>query len=322
MQLSDAAGHAPTDADLLADFRQGNAAALGVLLERHLASLRGSAIRKLGARGDADDAVQETFLIALTHIGGVRDPQAVAGWLHAVLGRVCLQMRRKVRREVPALPSHDVIGADASDIESRIDRRELRDWIWRALAHLSEPLRVTAMLRYFGSYDSYDELAAILGVPIGTIRSRIAEARTRLADSLLATATSIDDTTRIVSGEKARFWSDAFDEIYRRGDSARFITHFQHDLLVGWSKASPLRGRQLLADEIEGDLDRRRSPRGAARHCQPRDRRRRGALRQSRRRSGALSAGDRDGALASRGARRRDPLAPGATPPTRRRGVA
>lgn len=254
MQLPSAAARLPTDADLLAAFRQGNAPALGALLERHLPALRGSAIRRLGTRGDADDAVQETFLIALTHIGGVRDPQAVAAWLHAVLGRVCLQMRRKVRHEVPATLSLEVIGADVSDIESRIDRQELREWIWRALAQLSEPLRVTAMLRYFGSYDSYDELAAILGVPIGTIRSRIAEARARLADSLLATAASIDDSTRIAAGEKARFWTDAFDEIYRRGDSARFITHFHRDLLVGWSKATPMRGRQHLAQEIEGDL--------------------------------------------------------------------
>lgn len=245
----------PSDAELLAEFRSGAATALGTLLERHLPGLRASAIRRLGFRADADDAVQETCLIALTRIGDVRSPDAIVGWLHTVLARVCLQMQRKGRREVREPLRDAALLAVESDVESRVERRELREWIWRALDELSEPLRITTLLRYFGSYDSYEDLAAILGVPVGTIRSRIAEARARLATSLLATAAATDDAARIAAEGKRRLWTEAFDGIYRRGDSTEFITHFRPDLLVGWSTSQPLRGRDRLAREIESDID-------------------------------------------------------------------
>jgi len=85
----------------------------------------------------------------------------------------------------------------------------LRDWIRGELDHLPQPLRVTVMLRYFGSYDSYDEVAAILGVPVGTVRSRLSEARARLADAMLASAGLIDDETRTLATEREQFWADA-----------------------------------------------------------------------------------------------------------------
>jgi RNA polymerase sigma factor (sigma-70 family) len=247
---------APTDGELVTAARRGDGAALGLLLERHRPHLLARALRLLGYRPDAEDAVQETCLAAMRHLGAVRDPEAVGAWLHAVLRRACLQQRRRARRltsepELPELP--EVVDPGAGP-EARIERLELREWIWGALETLPEPLRVTAMLRYFGSYDAYDELAAILGVPIGTVRSRLAEARRRLADALLASAALLDDDGLTRRRLRAAFWADAFRDIVRRGDGDRFITHFDDDLLVAWSNGRTLRGRGHLAAEIEGDL--------------------------------------------------------------------
>ena len=94
---------------------------------------------------------------------------------------------------------------------------------------LPEPLRVTAMLRYFGSYDSYDELAAILGIPIGTVRSRLSEAKLKLSDALLASAGLIDDETRMKARERERFWTRTFRDVARRGESNGFMSHFSPD---------------------------------------------------------------------------------------------
>jgi RNA polymerase sigma factor (sigma-70 family) len=243
----------PTDAELVAHAREGNVASLGVLLERHRARLLATALGILGFRPDAEDAVQETFLIAMQHIGGVRDPGAVGAWLQMVVRRACLQRQRERRFELVTDAVPEVTDARPG-ADERIERLELRDWIWGALEQLPEPLRVTAMLRYFGSYDSYDELAVILGVPIGTVRSRLSEARVKLADALLASAGLIDDEARVRGERQARFWASTFAGIPRRGDSEEFLSHFEHDLAVGWSNGTRARGREHLGAEIDGDL--------------------------------------------------------------------
>jgi DNA-directed RNA polymerase specialized sigma24 family protein len=51
-------------------------------------------------------------------------------------------------------------------VEESIDQLAMREWVWTALSELPEVLRVTAMLRYFGSHASYEEIAAILGAPL------------------------------------------------------------------------------------------------------------------------------------------------------------
>jgi len=181
----------------------------------------------------------------------VRDPESVGAWLQAVVRRACMQHERR-RRNGELLT--DSLLDERPGPEDRIDRLELRDWIWGALQRLPEPLRVSAMLRYFGSYDSYDEVATILGVPIGTVRSRLSEAKIKLADALLASAGLIDDGARVRTRARERFWTDEFQDVFRRGESSRFVSHFATDLLIGWSGGRMARGREHLVAEIEGDL--------------------------------------------------------------------
>jgi RNA polymerase sigma factor (sigma-70 family) len=237
----------------MAAFRGGDVAALGLLLERYRPSLLAAAKRIVGHGPDAEDALQETCLIALRHLGSVRNPEAVGGWLHIVLRRACLQQKRRARTEVLAheLPE---VAADAEGPERRIERLELREWVRGAIDRLPEPLRVAAMLRYFGSYDSYDEVAAILGVPIGTVRSRLSEARAKLADALLASAGLIHDDRRAGDRAREQFWLAEFRDIFKRGESGRFVSHFSPELRVQWSNGRRAQGRRHLAAEIDSDL--------------------------------------------------------------------
>lgn len=249
-----AASWSPSDGELVLAAKAGDGASLGLLLERHRPRLYAAALRLLGYRPDAEDAVQETCLIAMRYIGSVRDPDAVSAWLHAVLRRSCLQHQRRGRGE-----SESDVNTETADErtnpEERIERLELREWIWAALQQLPDSLRVTAMLRFFGSYDSYEDVAAILGVPIGTVRSRLSEAKLRLANTLLESAGLLSDEERSRAKQRTQFWSEAVRDVFRRGDSDGFISYFDVDCLVGWSSGKKARGRVHLAAEIDGDLE-------------------------------------------------------------------
>ena len=78
---------AASDAELATLACAGEVEALAALLERYRPSLYAAAIRLLRNRDDALDAVQETCVVALVRLGALRDPEAVGGWLHAVLRR-------------------------------------------------------------------------------------------------------------------------------------------------------------------------------------------------------------------------------------------
>ena len=243
----------PTDAELVHAARAGNSAALGAVLERHRPRLLATALALVGYRPEAEDAVQETFLIAMQHLASLREPGAIGPWLSMVVRRACLQHRRRHRRETLVDRMPDLVDERMS-IDERIERLEMRDWIWNALQQLPEALRITTMMRYFASYDSYEELALILGVPIGTVRSRLSEARRQLANRLVADSAATD-ALRARSRDRSMFWRAAFGEIFDRGDSAAFISYFDQDLLIGWSSGKRLRGRHHLASEIDGDLE-------------------------------------------------------------------
>jgi RNA polymerase sigma-70 factor (ECF subfamily) len=174
------------DALLTRDAQAGEVAALGSLLARHQADMRAVALAILGYGPDAEDAVQDAVLIALRRIGDVRDPDAVGPWLKMIVRNQC-RMRRRAR-------AHEQLGVEVDPRSSApspdqvLDEHALRDWVWHAIERLSPPLRTTLMLRHFSDVTSYEEIAAACGVPVGTVRSRLREARTKLTGALLATA--------------------------------------------------------------------------------------------------------------------------------------
>jgi len=178
----------PDDAALVLSARSGDPASLGTVLERHRARLLAVAVERLGHGPQAEDAVQETFVIALRHLGQLRDPAAVGPWLLAILRNVCRAQLRRPAVELTADPDRLGPAAEAGSVEEAIERAALRDWLWAALDRLPEPLRLVVVLRHFTRVSSYQAIADLCGVPVGTVRSRLNAARARLAGELLETA--------------------------------------------------------------------------------------------------------------------------------------
>ncbi|MFJ7077489.1 RNA polymerase sigma factor [Streptomyces sp. NPDC098781] len=191
----------PTDEELTRRAQAGETGALGLLLARHQAPMRAVALSLLGYGPDAEDAVQDAALTALRRIGDVRDPSAVGAWLRAVV-RNSARMRLRAKRETPGLDGLDHLhlrDQAPSHPEWIVEQHAMRDWIWDAMEELPEQLRLVLMLRHFSGITSYQEIAAVCEVPVGTVRSRLNQARAKLAQVLLATAAQAHDDAHAVT---------------------------------------------------------------------------------------------------------------------------
>jgi len=138
----------PDDATLVRGARSGDPADLGLLFERHRALLLAVAVHRLGHGPQAEDAVQERFLIALRHLDQLRQPAAMRAWLLTILRNVCRAQLRRPAVELMADPGRLGPAVEARSAEEAIEHAALRDWLWAALDRLSEPLRLVVMLRY------------------------------------------------------------------------------------------------------------------------------------------------------------------------------
>jgi RNA polymerase sigma-70 factor (ECF subfamily) len=207
-----------------------------------------TALARLGDLHRADDVVQDACLAALRHIGALRDPDAVAGWLGAIVRTACLRAGGTPAAELP-----DELPAPGTP-EERIERLELAEWVWAALHALPEPQRAAAMLRWFGRWSSYEEIAAILGVPVGTVRSRLHHARRALAASLLDTAARADTTARALTAAQTRDFGAAMADIDAGRGYDAFAAAFAEDVEIALSGGEVHHGRTVLRDVLEGDL--------------------------------------------------------------------
>lgn len=170
----------PPDAGLVLAARDGDTQSLAVLLMRHRAAMHAVAASVLGAGPEVEDVVQDASLVAITDLGRIRDPSSARAWLTGICRN---QARARLRRRDP-LPA-DLDGLPADDCpERRIEEAALRDWVWEAIGGLSEPLHDVVVLRYFSADPRYEAIAAALGIPVGTVRSRLHDARADLVARL------------------------------------------------------------------------------------------------------------------------------------------
>ncbi|MCI0633680.1 MAG: RNA polymerase sigma factor [Actinobacteria bacterium] len=172
------------DEDLVRRFLSGDRAAFAALVERHERRVYNLALRMTGREEDARDAAQDAFLTVLRKLSSFRGEAAFTTWLHRVTMNACYDLLRKRQRaplldlgdedrpkvEPPPVPDH----ADVSDLS--ID-------VQRALMQVPEDFRAVMIL-----HDVHDlpqeEVAAILGVPVGTVKSRLHRGRVALARAM------------------------------------------------------------------------------------------------------------------------------------------
>jgi RNA polymerase sigma-70 factor, ECF subfamily len=143
------------------------------------------AYRLSGSAADAEDLTQQVFLIAHQKLDQVRDAQCVRGWLFTVLRNCYLKGRRKgIGLPIAEL---DVNTLPADPPAEVIDCQELQ----AALDTLGDEFKLVVVMFYF-EHRSYREIAEQLEIPLGTVMSRLARAKTHLRERL----TTVSDQTR------------------------------------------------------------------------------------------------------------------------------
>ncbi|GAA5180845.1 sigma-70 family RNA polymerase sigma factor [Rugosimonospora acidiphila] len=243
----------PSDPRLLRAAAAGEVAAVGALIERHRAGMRAVALSVLGNRPEADDAVQDATLIALRRIGDVRQPDSVGAWLRTIVRNVC---RTHLRSAATTTPVADLTTlATHTNPERIIDQHATRDWLWRAIDELSPTLRATVMLRHFSPRTpSYDQIAALYGVPVGTVRSRLNEARTKLTEALAATADTAHDDAAAAARTSAREAAETLAAA-EQGRFAQLTSERWAPNVAYYSGRQRVGDRDFLIRGMEGDLE-------------------------------------------------------------------
>jgi len=171
-----------------ADDRQGVTPQLDVatLVVAHQAAVYRYACRLCGCPVEAEDLVQQTFLIAQRKLHQIREPERACSWLLAVVRSCFLKSIRKPR-PVPAQAIDldvDQVADETPDTDE-IDREQLA----AALAELPEEFRLVVLMFYFEEL-SYQDIAAQLEIPIGTVMSRLSRAKGHLRKKLSPTGTN------------------------------------------------------------------------------------------------------------------------------------
>jgi RNA polymerase sigma-70 factor, ECF subfamily len=168
---------AAQDRALLDRHVAGDRDAFGQLVQRHQDRLWRVALRTLGDPDDAADAVQDAMVSAYRAAAGYRGDAAVTTWLHRIVVNACLDIvRRRGSRPVSAL-DEDVPDAPAADT---LSTRETSHQVVAALRRLPAEQAAAVVLVDVEGFP-VAEAAAILDVPEGTVKSRCARARSRLA---------------------------------------------------------------------------------------------------------------------------------------------
>lgn len=181
-----------SETDLIRASRAGDADAFDRLVEAHYRSVYNTAYRMLQTPSAAADATQATFVRVWEALSSFRGDASFSTWVYRITMNVCLDELRRRKNEPLSLTEEDDDGEPAGERDmpdlsdepaTTAEQRELQELVHEAIARLSEDFRAVIVL-----YDirglSYQEISDALGIPLGTVKSRLNRARQALREEM------------------------------------------------------------------------------------------------------------------------------------------
>lgn len=165
---------------LITKAKQGHQEAFALLLKRFKGHVYRYAYGMLGDRLEAEDVTQETFIKAYYSLSKLESEFAFTSWLTRIASHLCYdRLQRRKKESIITSTSLDEHEQHGSPTEGAIEQKQLRLTIEEAMAKLSPEHREAIILRDVQGY-AYDEIASMLNIPSGTVKSRINAARAAL----------------------------------------------------------------------------------------------------------------------------------------------
>jgi RNA polymerase sigma-70 factor (ECF subfamily) len=171
------------DHELVQRYRQGDREAFRHLVINYQKPIYNAAFRVVGRAQDADDVTQAVFLRIVERIDDYDSKFKFFSWIYRIAVNEAIDLLRRNRREDPLDEDSDFEADGSAGPEDRLQARELGDRVQRALMQLKMDDRIVITLRHF-SECSYRDISEVLGVDEKTVKSRLFEARQRMAVQL------------------------------------------------------------------------------------------------------------------------------------------
>jgi RNA polymerase sigma-70 factor (ECF subfamily) len=232
----------------------GDRVAWNFLYRQHYPWMYATALHICGNSPAAKDAVQETFVTAYLKLQQLKDATAFAGWLKTILVRFCGRNKNHQFTQAGRLASLDSNNTGEDEINKAMDGCGRNTKIYHCLSHLSDALQSVLLLRYFSEWSSYEQIAALLHIPVGTVRSRLNQAKQKLAQHWKESNDDNDSAFR-----KAAEWNHLYYAYFANIYTSlpyreKLIAHFDKNLQIVFTSGKTAVGRGVVQQLIEDDM--------------------------------------------------------------------
>jgi RNA polymerase sigma-70 factor, ECF subfamily len=191
-----------SDEELLAAYLEGDRSAFGELMARHERRIYGLCFRLLGNREDAEDATQEAFIGALRRAAAFRGEAAFSTWLYRIAVNAAIdQARRRGRARTVPLETEQT-GQTAAAVGDPSGAVATALTVQAALRAVPEEFRIALILCDLYGF-GHAQAAEILGIPVGTVKSRVFRGRLALGEQLAERRDAAGTQATVATSESA-----------------------------------------------------------------------------------------------------------------------
>jgi RNA polymerase sigma-70 factor, ECF subfamily len=182
---------ADTETNLIEQAQTGDRNAFGELVRRHYQGVVRVVYRMCGDTGLAEDAAQEAFMRAWVHLPSYQPRAGLRNWLYRIAINAALDVLRRKPEETLEDGQGGIVPDQVHGPETALIEKEQVALLQQAMQALPEATRSVLVLREYGGL-SYQEIARVLELPVGTVMSRLNYARNRLREILIINTTKTE----------------------------------------------------------------------------------------------------------------------------------